>query len=688
MPPSPPLTRRSTTSPSGGSPLAMQQSASTSSPPPPQPPPHATLPAAEVHTDVERPASQVGSNASLKEIRKVGKTLGQNPIDYLLPNGSLVAPVSAHFHPTHDPHSLTPPPPPPPSSDANPVAGIFGNLNFLLNSYLAILEAGGSLAVGTGYQSVARKVLERVENLFTRNLGVDNVGWADILEYLRGSRQKPSLFILPVRGILARREPRRDEESVVGGGEALLEPTATTRELAESVVAGVKVKPAMTKVEQWLQEVQQVLKASGPEDGCSPSGNDCLKAQIDDEEDQIVCEIVEGILRDSMEDSESQILNFRYYLENRALISNMRRALTRLYRDHPPEAITAPIVALYLLLHPELHPLLQALANISDSELELINSGKFDGFLDGSTNVVGRDEDEELAIITNLDTRLRSVLEGLETEIEELHNRALVVRRALKSRKECIVRRRPPTSASVSSRSGSPAGVGGSQRKSSGQFKPDDMDPEDQASRRRAEEEEWMLNVPTLRLPITPDDSASNISFNRRRRQERANKVNREDEEQRHKEKERKREKKEKKAEEKEKEKEKEKPTKSIKEEKSPAENKLFSWKNFSIKSGEFGPGAAADGDKSDDGDTMTSKRKKRREREGGESRRESHRERERERSRNRERCAECGSCVNAREHDKKEGKKHKDKKEERALKDVKEEKEKERERKKEKTTT
>jgi hypothetical protein len=93
---------------------------------------------------------------------------------------------------------------------------------------------------------------------------VEGVGWADVLEYLRGSRQKPFLCVLPVRGILARKE---GEEKVVGGQEQ----ACRTRELAESVVAGVKVKPAMTKVEQWLEEVEQVLKSAGPDDCCGAS---------------------------------------------------------------------------------------------------------------------------------------------------------------------------------------------------------------------------------------------------------------------------------------------------------------------------------------------------------------------------------------------------------------------------------
>ena len=612
MPPSPPLTRRSTTSPRSP---AIGRSISLHKPlsPPPATVQEQLSDAGTTIHHTPRPASTNGSSVSFKDIVRTGKNLGQNPIDYLIPNGSLPAPVSPYFHPVHDPCSLdVPPSMRRDKQTANPVAGIFGNLNYLLDSYLTILASGGSLAVGTGYQSVARKLLDRVETLFARDLGVDGIGWADVLEFLRGSRQKPFLCVLPVRGILA----RRDEESVICGGD--LDAPCTTRELAESVVAGVKARPAMSKVEQWLEEVEQVLKASG-DDGC---GGKSLTKEDEDEEDHMVCEIIEGILKNNTE--ENQIKNFRRFLDDRALMADMQRALVRLYDEHPAESITPPIVALYMLLHPELHPILRALSNVADSELELINSGKFDSFLDGATNVVARDEEEELHLITNLDKRLFSVLEGLEDEIEELHTRSLVVRRALKSRKEQILRKQP-SMASVANRSVSPVG---SRRRPSAQGKPADDDLQTVEEKRRLDEEEWAPNVPTLHVPITPDDSASNITFNRRRRQERTEKINRNDDDRR-KEKERKREKKAKKE-----------------DEKGQGLGPRFSLKEFAIKSGEFGPGTVVDEEKSE-GETMVSNKRKKRKGE--------------RRERSKVRCGECGSCVGDGDEEKKKHREHRE---------------------------
>jgi hypothetical protein len=555
--------------------------------------------------------SATSSGVSLKDVRKVGKHLGQTPIDYLIPNGSLPAPVSGYFHPTHDPSSLdVPPSMRSDNPNVNPVAGIFGNLNFLLDSYLAVLSSGGSIAVGTGYQSVARQLLERVEGVFARDLGVNGIGWAEVLEHLRGSRPKPFLCVLPVRGLLAKRE----EESVLNA-----EPACTTQQLAASVVAGVKAKPAMSKVNQWLEEVEQVLRAAEPDD--------CSKAlQDEDEEEEIVCQIIEGILKNNTE--ESQIKNFRRYLEDRVFGTRMKLALTRLYHEHPVELITPPIVALYMLLHPEVQPLLDAIANVSEQELDLINSGRFDSFLDGSTNVVAKDEEHELNVISALDKRLWSVLEGLEDEIEELHTRALVVRRALKSRKECISTKKPST-ASISSRSASPVPLPHPLA--------EPKRPDDERQKRHIDEEDWALNVPTLNLPITPDDSASNITFNRRRRQERAKKVH-EDDHKRKKEKEQKKIAKLKKEE--------EKKTNSVIAGSATAKDNKFLLGG--LGSTTFGK-EGEDADLKSDGDTMTSRRRRKKE--------------VKDRDRSTLRCGDCGSCVMVKDEkdmDKKRGKEKK----------------------------
>ena len=476
--PGPQLDRRATTGNQRTPPATMA---------PPHPPAPASVSFGEI---ISRPSTQSPANVSLKEIGKVGTSMGKSPIDYLKPNGSLPAPVSPYFHPSQDPSSLDPPP-----GGETEVDGIFGNLNYMLESYLSILSSGGSVAVGTGYRSVARRLLERVEGMFARDLGVPGIGWAEVLEYIRGERTKPPLCIIPVRGLLSRKEEEKSELSH--------DEPVDHKDLAESVVAGIKQKPAMGKVAEWLEQVGNVLKE---EDSSAEARQLAISQEQEEEEDRIVCEIIEGILIKNTE--EEQLDQFRHYLENSSLIASTSLALSRLYPENTLASITPPIAALYLLLHPDLHALLAATANVTSAELDLLNSGRFDAFLDGASNVVARDEEEELNVITALDKRLWTVLEGLENQIEDLHTRALVVRRALKSRKEIITKKQKLLNpSSPVSRSSSPAPK---------------VNRPDADDARAHDEEDWAHNVPTLNLPITPDDSASNIASNRRRRKERS----------------------------------------------------------------------------------------------------------------------------------------------------------------------
>ncbi|TGZ81491.1 hypothetical protein EX30DRAFT_264482 [Ascodesmis nigricans] len=536
MPPSPPLTRNSSTPTRSPSAPAAPSARAASAAPTVTPTVHTAASGSgagsTTHANdvpIHRSATTGSSSTSSKEQRRaLGKSLGASPVDYLIPNGSIERPVSQYFSPTHDPFALDIPA----GIDLNepekcPPSGLFKNLHTLLDNYMGILTAGGSIAVGTGYRSVARRLLDRVEGMFARDLGIDGITWTEILEYLRGTRPKPKLCILPVRGLISR-----------GGDESVINTTAPARAVSPP-------RQPMGKVEKWLYEVEQQLKSEEQNFNPAPDAPPRLTREEMEEMDRMVIKIIEQILLSDTTDDH--IARFREFLEMPTLIENARLALERLYPDHPKESITTPIVALYLVMNPPLHPLLAAMASITSEELDLLNSGRFDAFLDGSSKVVAQDEDEELAVISRLDKRLWSVLEGLEDEIEDLHNRALIVRRALKARKENIVTQR---------RKG-PIGIPGGEsllniattnnqhqhqhhhthRSTSPGPKsptiPDDRNsipplatptvniqaPVDLPPIRPPEtDDDWAHNVPALNLPITPDDSASNIDFARRRR--------------------------------------------------------------------------------------------------------------------------------------------------------------------------
>ncbi|RPB01954.1 hypothetical protein L873DRAFT_1674799 [Choiromyces venosus 120613-1] len=496
FPPSPPLTRRST----------VVQSVRSSTPTPKYAPslpplqPSKSLAPTQEGTLLGRPSTASSSSSvSVREVTKLGKALGRQPIDYLIPYGALDGPVSDNFHPYQDPHSLTHSP-----KTELPVADVFGNLNYLLDSYLSILSNGGSMAVGTGYRSVARKLLQQVGGVFNREVGVEGIDWSDILEYIRGDDQKPCLCVLPVKGLIQR---NIDTATILSGAEPSevgLQAPQQTKELAESVVAGVREKSGTGKVQEWLEEVEKVLRRQQPPPSPTTS---TVPEEIEHEyEDEVVTQIIEGILP-----NPAQIEVFRSYLADQAYLASTKVALTRLYPQHPAVSITRPIVALYLLLHVELHPMLTAIGGLSDAEMELINSGRFDGFLDGSTNAVPRDEEEELGCISDLHKKLAHVMYTLDDELAELHNRALIVRQALKERRDAIatrIKKKIPES-----EYGDNTVVNGGE-----DLVVEDEDEQDDLLSPLMPVEEWDGGKSIL---LGPDDSASNVHFSRRRREAR-----------------------------------------------------------------------------------------------------------------------------------------------------------------------
>lgn len=67
--------------------------------------------------------------------------------------------------------------------DNEKLLGVFCSL---LDQFETVLDKNGTVAVATGYHSIARKLLDRLENVAR--------GWGDVLEWVGGWR---SLTLLP-----------------------------------------------------------------------------------------------------------------------------------------------------------------------------------------------------------------------------------------------------------------------------------------------------------------------------------------------------------------------------------------------------------------------------------------------------------------------------------------------------------
>src|SRR5690606_10755684 len=160
---------------------------------------------------------------------------------------------------------------------------------------------------------------------------------------------------------------------------------------AQHVALAPREKPR-NKVEKWLEQTEHDLqnarsRPSSPAPPTELEGRRHLATKasamlqgIDPSEVQE--RINKVIIQLLSEAAPEQRERYESYLADKDLIKRSQLALVRLYPHEDAKNINPPITALYLLLNPNLHKLLHAVSRINKGELELINLGKFDGFLD------------------------------------------------------------------------------------------------------------------------------------------------------------------------------------------------------------------------------------------------------------------------------------------------------------------
>ncbi|KAI4122386.1 MAG: hypothetical protein LQ347_006516, partial [Umbilicaria vellea] len=134
-------------------------------------------------------------------------------VDYLMRNGGLPQPVSKTLLGAVQPVLInTAYQAQPVSSTAAQVEKFFAPFNGLLDDYTKVISRNGSLAVATGYPSIARRLLDRLEAVFARDISSEvctcvmcktvsvergdaddqrGVSWGEILEYVCGRQELP-----------------------------------------------------------------------------------------------------------------------------------------------------------------------------------------------------------------------------------------------------------------------------------------------------------------------------------------------------------------------------------------------------------------------------------------------------------------------------------------------------------------
>ncbi|KAI1744502.1 hypothetical protein F4680DRAFT_404943 [Xylaria scruposa] len=304
-------------------------------------------------------------------------------VDYLLQHGGLHFPVSKHFLSVLPRQNGTRPSDPPLTGCETLFAPFFN----LLNQYQTVLQKQGSIAVATGHRSVARRLLDRLEDVFSRDLPEEGctcvmceqtpeehrgLGWGEVLERVGGRVEMPSW-------------PPFDLSSVVA---TAIESTA---DLPPRPASPVKLDPDIAEEfrDHYLRQTKKVKSS------VAKWMNNCAEtpapppSEVDDE--TLAFAILTSLDQEERPYFNALISGSKEIQPTMRAPTPMRKGsrsdflvktglqLQRLYRlsQAPRDAETA----VYLVKNPFHHDLLATMIDISPQEWEILISGRFDGFL-------------------------------------------------------------------------------------------------------------------------------------------------------------------------------------------------------------------------------------------------------------------------------------------------------------------
>lgn len=326
-------------------------------------------------------------------------------VDYLLQNGGLTHTVPKKFlyaastvaanyasQPYTSPQAFVPQPTLPLDITKN----IFAPFQNVLDDYLNVVNKNGSLAVATGYRSVARRLLDRLEQVFNRNISsercdcimcrnipppphapndedVDGVSWGEILEYVSGRRELPPW---PPFAITPEMQARQGLGLGAGDLEAPMQKLDidVPDEFREHYIR--QSKKTKDAVQSWLAS-QPELPSSPPQEVDDETLCFAMMTHLEPQNQRLFAALLKGM--HTLPTSRAPTPATPAGLSKPELITKTARALHRLYRlqSLPRD----PECALYLLKHPDIHAVLATLAAISAQEWDILVSGRFDGFL-------------------------------------------------------------------------------------------------------------------------------------------------------------------------------------------------------------------------------------------------------------------------------------------------------------------
>ncbi|KAL7894893.1 hypothetical protein HDV63DRAFT_396522 [Trichoderma sp. SZMC 28014] len=485
-------------------------------------------------------------------------------VDYLLQNGGLSAPVTRHFL------SVLPVPNGSSRPSQSPLTGaetLFTPFVSLLDQYHTVLTKQGSVAVATGHRSVARRLLDRLENVFSRDLPPHGcscimceksnephpgLNWGDVLEWVSGRIELPQWPPFDLADIgskaaeVSGETPRRPDSPIQ------LDPDIAEEFREHYLRQSKKVRSA---VDKWLHSTGET-PVPPPQEVDDETLSFAILTNLDAEDRPYFNALLSGSKELRPATRAPTPLN----RPRNDFVIKTGLSLQRLYRlqqvPRDAESVT------YLIKNRHTHDLLITLSNINSQEWEILTSGRFDGFLwsgadgddfggvesrgptpfrgpsamgsrngtpfspysrnatpasfisltssgmGGSRPPVSNDEEMEMAAIAEIEREIYQGMEALEDAFEKLHHQAEIVRTALRQRGAGLMQ-------NLQSRKKIDVlSIPGSGNSLNSAYERPAWAESDAGN---ASEEDWQMEE----YDLYPDDSASNISSSRHRRPKR-----------------------------------------------------------------------------------------------------------------------------------------------------------------------
>ncbi len=318
-------------------------------------------------------------------------------VDYLLQNGGLTRTIPKSLltvtpayigQPAHPGRALAPGPP--------DIEKVFDPFSGLLEQYETVLNKNGSVAVATGYRSVARRLLDRLESVFMRELSYEGctcimceqaedngvyhnreMGWGDVLEWTCGRRPLPvwpafDFGAVGIQNVISGRARSASDSNGRPQSPENIDPDIAEEFREHYLRQSKKTKAA---VDRWLSS-SAASTAAPPTDVDDETLTFTILTHLDSEDRPIFNALIAGSNKPVQASSRAPTPMGKLRSD---FIVKTCLSIQRLYRLATPPR--DPEATIYLLKNPEMHHLLSTISQIHDGEWEILISGRFDGFL-------------------------------------------------------------------------------------------------------------------------------------------------------------------------------------------------------------------------------------------------------------------------------------------------------------------